>query len=1091
MASTRVLKEKELVGGHSDTTVFPITIASAVKDSRNRILQSLIDKYDRSLGNSASALFDLHYVSGSDSVIEYATPKSLFSKLETNKIYFGGTEQSSIPAIEIDGNHLKVTGDLVVTGNVVAYQSGDYVESTILDAIKGSIDPETLGIIDGRITVIGGVGGVSNWDDLKGKPSWIGSSKPAYSTSEITGMSNYATVTALGEKANKATTLAGYNITDGVNSLTINGSGNVVTTATLSNHSLTLTKGSTMASKSDLDAFVTQFNSLFEVVGTGADAYIKAKKSFVSVGDIVAWQTGNVLETNIFENIPFNPDIFTWDSTNKRWTIDGKIGGATTWEELLNKPSWVTSIGSANTVLAAPNGSSGSASFRKLVTADLPNDLKTVYAAGLDGGVPYTGSGLLNLNARTDVSGYRSYIGALTMGNTWYNMISCRHRNGSSDGNKYGMYITSSLTTIGDLLWNKQCGGTLGWQGERVLLDSNNYKTYCTPSNIGAMEAMLFRKSGYDFYKTVVALIELKSNGGIAAGTIIMCRNNGLFSPSFIEYVLTSKYNTTGAPHEVCGNVICNGKDYPVVTFTYGGKYYGGIMLYKIDAQEDIRISSKLGMTPLIIDYYRNKSSTFEAGVLNQEVYDSISTTTRVATERNVHAVSDAAIKLNTARTLWGNSFDGTAGINGNITLGAGAGGRIYQIRNTGHTKFNAPATESWSTGANIHKSDDTPFNNSPYGTYGTGGELQYHFYGGTYNSPKMVLLPSGNFGINRIDPIEKLDVGGNIRTNSVYPSSNHAYNLGKNGYTYERIYGRYYDTDSTYAMRLCTSGVQRVHIREDKAFVGIDTTDPKGSLHVNGNLLAKCLKSTNLCIESDSNGDFISDYSGEINRFNGALYLQHHVNGNLFLCAGGGDIILNSKNTQIRRNGCGSEWIKGRDNALVYINTADSYSTLGSIKSTNGSWQIGHYNGVNWADYLLFTYITDANYNSNTNTVTAHIKFSAGGDIIAGGEVTAYSDIRLKSDIKNLSYRGSIRPVTYIKDGKPSIGFIAQEVRKLYPELVIGEETEDSYLSLNYPQYTAVLQAGLNNVEEEIKKLKEEISFLKEKVCILENKNN
>ena len=45
--------------------------------------------------------------------------------------------------------------------------------------------------------------------------------------------------------APKATTLSGYGITDGVNTVTTNGSGNAVTTASVSGHTLTLTKGTT------------------------------------------------------------------------------------------------------------------------------------------------------------------------------------------------------------------------------------------------------------------------------------------------------------------------------------------------------------------------------------------------------------------------------------------------------------------------------------------------------------------------------------------------------------------------------------------------------------------------------------------------------------------------------------------------------------------------------------------------------------------------------------------------------------------------------------------------------------------------------
>lgn len=94
-------------------------------------------------------------------------------------------------------------------------------------------------------------------------------------------------------------------------------------------------------------------------------------------------------------------------------------------------------------------------------------------------------------------------------------------------------------------------------------------------------------------------------------------------------------------------------------------------------------------------------------------------------------------------------------------------------------------------------------------------------------------------------------------------------------------------------------------------------------------------------------------------------------------------------------------------------------------------------------------------------------------GSFLASGEITAYSDIRLKSSIKPLRNRGFITPVSYIKDGKESIGFIAQDMIELYPELVSKGSSKEHYLSVNYAQYTAVLQAQIIELHKEIDDLK------------------
>lgn len=104
----------------------------------------------------------------------------------------------------------------------------------------------------------------------------------------------------------------------------------------------------------------------------------------------------------------------------------------------------------------------------------------------------------------------------------------------------------------------------------------------------------------------------------------------------------------------------------------------------------------------------------------------------------------------------------------------------------------------------------------------------------------------------------------------------------------------------------------------------------------------------------------------------------------------------------------------------------------------------------------------------------------SIGGDLVVTGEVTAYSDKRLKTDIQSLDNRGLLNPVTYLKDNKRQIGFIAQDVQEIYPELVT--ENTNGYLSLNYQQLTAVLSTQINNLYSIINELKLEISRLKNK---------
>lgn len=157
-----------------------------------------------------------------------------------------------------------------------------------------------------------------------------------------------------------------------------------------------------------------------------------------------------------------------------------------------------------------------------------------------------------------------------------------------------------------------------------------------------------------------------------------------------------------------------------------------------------------------------------------------------------------------------------------------------------------------------------------------------------------------------------------------------------------------------------------------------------------------------------------------------------------------------------------------------IGINLANAKYTWGIYSNQDGNMYIGRRNGdVNNTTGSYIVIIT-----GSTLSVT--------GSVVASGEVTAYSDARLKNNIRTLDYRGRLIPRHYVKDGKQSIGFIAQEVQTLYPELVLGYDKSRPYLSLNYNGCTAVLSAQLNHVEDEVTMLKNKVRELEIKVSVL-----
>ena len=286
-------------------------------------------------------------------------------------------------------------------------------------------------------------------------------------------------------------------------------------------------------------------------------------------------------------------------------------------------------------------------------------------------------------------------------------------------------------------------------------------------------------------------------------------------------------------------------------------------------------------------------------------------------------------------------------------------------------------------------------------------------------------------------------------------------------------------------------------------------------------------LKSRNICIETDNSGND-GGCSSEINNWNSRLCLQHKSSRDLQMCNGGGNVAIGGIDTAYKLNVSGSirasSWIR-TDGATgwysqsygggIYMADSDMvqvYNNKVLYNSGYRSWGIGgHYCGIKlYNTYHIGINLANAKYTwgiySNSdgnmyigrrngdvnNTTGSYIvtitgsTLSVTGSVVASGEVTAYSDARLKNNIRTLDYRGRLIPRHYVKDGKQSIGFIAQEVQTLYPELVLGYDKSRQYLSLNYNGCTAVLSAQLNYVEDEVTMLKNKVKQLESEVTRL-----
>lgn len=233
--------------------------------------------------------------------------------------------------IDSDGKKYAYTNFPIVGAAGMTMFAGDEIK---VDSIfKGlPIDTETLQWVDGVLTVVGGTGGASNWDDLEGKPSWITSEKPKYSYTEITGLT---------EELEKYVTLS-------------------------TDQSITGMKDFTDGMKVS--------GTLFKVI----NGVLTLDCSIAVTGGITAYALGEQTAATIMDGVAVDGITITKEDGVLK-VVGG--GGASNWDELEGKPSWITDIKPVYTwgeITQKPTTLSGYG----IQASDVLNTLKSVDGTG-------------------------------------------------------------------------------------------------------------------------------------------------------------------------------------------------------------------------------------------------------------------------------------------------------------------------------------------------------------------------------------------------------------------------------------------------------------------------------------------------------------------------------------------------------------------------------------------------------------------------------------------------------------------------------------------------------------------------------------
>lgn len=253
---------------------------------------------------------------------------------------------------------------------------------------------------------------------------------------------------------------------------------------------------------------------------------------------------------------------------------------------------------------------------------------------------------------------------------------------------------------------------------------------------------------------------------------------------------------------------------------------------------------------------------------------------------------------------------------------------------------------------------------------------------------------------------------------------------------------------------------------------IGVNTNSPQGPFHVDG---AKDNPGTGLPNPAQQANDFIVKPNGQvgIGTLNPVEKLE--VNGNLQI-----NNAASTYGSYLR-----AQSSEGVQMTLQATNTSSSYGRKGVVGTTTADplQLIYAANPIMYMDNAGFY----PNGNNNINLGKTNFAFSN----IYVYNVINPSDIRFKKNIQNLNYGMEdimkIRPVSYqLKEGNDSrlyLGFIAQEIEKIIPELVSNTQDSNGYKAVDYIKLIPVLVKGLQDQEEKIKDQQKQIEALKQKI--------
>ena len=486
---------------------------------------------------------------------------------------------------------------------------------------------------------------------------------------------------------------------------------------------------------------------------------------------------------------------------------------------------------------------------------------------------------------------------------------------------------------------------------------------------------------------------------------------------------------------------------------------------------------------------------------------------------------ADTATKLKTARTIWGQSFNGTQNVRGNMS-------DVDHIYMNNNNNFFIKDTNGNDINVLVFNA-----NNSLHIGYGAATNNYLSCLEGNMilfrttasHTERMRISADGNVGIGTSSPVDRLEVAGAITANDIYPRSNNSYSVGyssrrfSNGYFTQGIYVGNANTSANSNSSNSCVGKGYLELNATTPYIdfhhGNSTADYTSRLITTSSDTLNCTSNFTSSKNIRATGDVVAYSTGNAPAPFKYWYPSVDASGNLSWANS------TSTTTPTTRNIRGPQGATGPKGAT---GATGPQGPKGATGATGPQGPAGpSFNGGNITNILSIRnsgYPTLELYQSTSvywricvNTSNNTFCFKKWDTIVSyingSGDYVKNSDMRLKNRISTVRdvldrimrldvFRYTLK---YDPDKTVSIGLSAQQVNNEFPEIV---SNDGDYLGIYYGQIGPIAIQGIKelyrnmidvdrfvrstkswmtdkdkriaDLEEEVKELREELNNLK-----------